>query len=196
MKTFAAPAVCVLCLLFSGSNPVQSQEEPTIDGYVIRVASKSDFDVNGISVKCGAKTRSVALDPSGTGPANQGCPADRIAAVLEKEEYRLQPANRTALAALYGGMILPFAGPALQVGGLALASQTIAEAEHQCERVGVGLLHDAGYDIDQAPLAWWLLAKKKPSPLSEIPISDRASYVYRMLGESWSNPAIFNPPKP
>ena len=35
----------------------QQQEDPVIDGYVTRVASNSDFDVNGYRVLCGVGTQ-------------------------------------------------------------------------------------------------------------------------------------------
>jgi hypothetical protein len=59
--------------------------------------------------------------------------------------------------------------------------------QHQSGRVSLGLLKNAGYDIDQAPVAWWLLASRKPRPVSEIAIPDRATYLYRTLGEVWHN---------
>jgi len=122
--------------------------------------------------------------------------ADSIAAVVEKELYRLLPASRTAQALFYGGMAVPFAGPAISVGGLVIAHQTAAEAQHQCERVSLGLLHDAGYDIDQAPQAWWLLSSRKPKPIAEIGLPARAAYLYRILGETWHIPALSDAPKP
>jgi len=51
------------------------------------------------------------------------------------------------------------------------------------------LLHDVGYDIDQAPVAWWLLDPISQQPLTDIEIPDRANYLYSILGETWHNPA-------
>lgn len=102
----------------------------------------------------------------------------------------MQPETRAAKAALYGGMLVPFAGLAIQLGGMASAQETVASAERQVERVSLGLLHDAGYDIDQAPMAWRLLASKKSVPVSQISFPDRAAYLYRIHEEAWHNPAI------
>jgi hypothetical protein len=51
--------------------------------------------------------------------------------------------------------------------------------------VSLSLLHDAGYDVQQAPLAWWLLAPKKPKDITDVPLPRRAEYLYRIIGETW-----------
>ena len=115
--------------------------------------------------------------------------ADNIATAIERQTYRSIPAGRALLAGEVGaaavGAVVPgaFVVPSiLQVGG----GQTIrVKAEEQSGRVSLGLLHDAGYDLDQAPLAWWLLAPKNPQPIAEISLPFRAEYLYRVLGESW-----------
>jgi len=118
--------------------------------------------------------------------------ADNIACALERQAYRSLPAARTLTAGQIGadaaGIFVPGAGliaPALGIGG----SKAIeARQEKQSGRVSLSLLHDAGYDIDQAPIAWWLLASKQPKPISEIPLPERAANLYRVLGEVWNNP--------
>jgi predicted Zn-dependent protease len=115
--------------------------------------------------------------------------ADNIACALEKQTYRMQPANRAATGAFWGGALVPFAGPVISVGAMASAHDLLVKTEQQSGRVALRLMHDAGYDIDQAPLAWWLLAPKNPKPLLEIQLPDRAAYLYRILVESWHNPA-------
>ncbi|HEX4308432.1 MAG TPA: hypothetical protein VHZ25_00325 [Acidobacteriaceae bacterium] len=120
--------------------------------------------------------------------------ADAIACVLEKQTYRM----RAASTAITTGNVISWAqflpvvgGPAALVGIGAGASQAIAmrKEEHQSARVSLGLLRDAGYDVDQAPLAWWLLASRKPRPLNRIDMPDRTSYLYRTLGDLWRSPA-------
>ena len=115
--------------------------------------------------------------------------ADNMASALEKEEYRLQPAAERAEEEFFGGMLVPFAGPVIQLAGMGSYAKTLSRAEQQTERVSLSLMHDAGYDIDQAPVAWWLLAPKKPEPISEIALPDRAAYLYSILGAVWRNPA-------
>jgi hypothetical protein len=118
--------------------------------------------------------------------------ADNIAAVLERQDYRDLPAARTLgagmLAADAAGFFVPGVGlmaPALDYGG---SGAMRVKAEEQSGRVALGLLHDAGYNIDQAPVAWWLLASKTPKPISEIPLPRRAAYLYKILGECWNSP--------
>ncbi|HEV2322592.1 MAG TPA: DUF5666 domain-containing protein [Terracidiphilus sp.] len=118
--------------------------------------------------------------------------ADNIATVLERQDYRFLPEKRAknagAWAADAAGIFVPGAGllaPALCYGGGAAMD---IKAEDQSGRVALGLLHDAGYDIDQAPMAWWLLSSDTPEPISKIPPPHRAAYLYRILGECWNNP--------
>jgi len=119
--------------------------------------------------------------------------ADAIACALEKQTYRM----RNADAAITAGNVASWASFVPVIGlPIALASTgtgttqlfIILKEEHQSGRVSLGLLKDAGYDIDQAPVAWWLLASKKPLPLTKIPVPDRSIYLYRTLGEVWHNP--------
>lgn len=121
--------------------------------------------------------------------------ADNIACALERQQYRSQAALRWAAAATLGEWAsLPFgapgilAGDALTFGGMETESEIAVRNLEQSGRVSLELLHDAGYDIDQAPVAWWLLAPKKPKPVSKIELPDRAAYLYYMLGEIWHNP--------
>ena len=124
--------------------------------------------------------------------------ADNMACALEKQQYRNAPAIEALSAATWGadvaGIFIP--GVGLIGTGTSIAAQDLAtKTEDQSGRVSLGLLHDAGYDLDQAPMAWWLLASRKPEPTLRIPMPHRAAYLYRALGENWQNPAA-DPPKP
>lgn len=120
--------------------------------------------------------------------------ADAVASVLEKQTYRM----RVASAVTKGGTVASWAGIVPVVGGpitLATigtgtsAAVVARKEEHQSGRVSLDLLIDAGYDIDEAPVAWWLLATKKPKPLDQIPMPERSAYLYRTLAEFWSSAA-------
>jgi hypothetical protein len=119
--------------------------------------------------------------------------ADAIACALEKQSYRMRIADAAITAgnvASWAGVVVPvIALPAALAGTGSGTGQlvVIRKEEHQSGRVSLGLLKDAGYDIDQAPLAWWLLASKKPRPVTKIAMPDRAIYLYRALGEVWNN---------
>ncbi len=122
--------------------------------------------------------------------------ADSIACAIERQEYRLRPEKRVAEAVVIAG-IFPGGGLAgdlvrgsMITGGEAGYSKIQSEWEGQSGRVSLELLHDAGYDIDQAPIAWWLLSSWDQEPISQIDLPDRAKYLYLVLGEIWHNPNV------
>jgi hypothetical protein len=126
--------------------------------------------------------------------------ADSIACVLEKQEYRTQPEREAAGVGAAGGAVaatalkaVPLAAPILLAGaaGLGAIEEKMME---QSGRVSLDLLAAAGYDIHQAPLAWWLLGSAKQKPVLDIPLPERAAYLYRMLGEEWRNPGGVHSP--
>jgi hypothetical protein len=126
--------------------------------------------------------------------------ADNIACALERQQYRSQAALRWAAAATLGEWAsLPIGGPAIlageavTVGGMETSSDIAARNLEQSGRVSLELLNDAGYDIDQAPMAWWLLDPKGPKPVAEVAMPPRAAYLYWVLGETWHNPAANAP---
>jgi hypothetical protein len=60
-----------------------------------------------------------------------------------------------------------------------------AQAEEQSGRVSLGLMHDAGYDITQAPEAWWTLATRPGNSSHQHSAPDRANNLYYALGTTW-----------
>jgi hypothetical protein len=119
--------------------------------------------------------------------------ADNIACALERQEYRVKPAAHAATAAQVGAdvaeVFVPFVGPAIQVATIGGASEVLRRQQEQSGRVSLRLLNDAGYDIRQAPLAWWRLATLKNEPVKALSMPDRAAYLYKTLGEHWSSGA-------
>jgi len=118
--------------------------------------------------------------------------ADRIACVLERQSYRDLPPSRALAASEVGAAVVAAFVPGgylaeSMIGGTRDEKQ--ASVAEQSGRVSLDLLKDAGYDIDQAPIAWWLIATNKPKPLTKVDMPDRAIYLYRILGESWNSPA-------
>jgi Domain of unknown function (DUF5666) len=111
--------------------------------------------------------------------------ADGIARVLERSQYRMHDVLSEATIGSY--MVF---NPAI-AAAIAAESRSLANSKEQAQsvRVSLGLLHDAGYDIDQAPIAWWLLAPKTPKPIDDTPLPARVGRLYRLLGEEWHNPA-------
>jgi hypothetical protein len=120
--------------------------------------------------------------------------ADNIITAMDQQSYRQLPAVRTMQAAnsasLIGGLFVP--GLSLATSGVSygVGSRMRRLALEQSGRGSLCLLHDAGYDIDEAPHTWWLLAPNKPlkdpTNLAEAPLPDRAAYLYRMLGTTWN----------
>jgi len=108
--------------------------------------------------------------------------ADNIACALERQEYRLSPSSGVTSAAIF----------ALEVSdpfglGIAEAAKMQTYVLNQSGRVSLTLLHDAGYDIYQAPRAWWRLAPADVSQLPLTPAPERAVYLYQMLGALWGH---------
>lgn len=112
--------------------------------------------------------------------------ADNMAAVLEKQSYRLLPASTTLSAvngaSLVGAFFVP--GLGLGSGATALASHKIStDLLNQSGRVSLCLMHDSGYDVTQAPIAWRTLYSKN----SNSAIPSRAINLYRTIGLVWHN---------
>lgn len=116
--------------------------------------------------------------------------ADGIACALERQTYRNEGKIRTVYASTAAAAFVPYvrygAGTGFQV-----AEDIQTREMRQRDRVSLWLLHDAGYDIDQAPMAWWLLAldPKSINPMEKDDVPDRTAYLYGILGETWHNPA-------
>jgi predicted Zn-dependent protease len=122
--------------------------------------------------------------------------ADNIATVLEKQHYRLLPAMHAMtaanLASLAAGVVVPGIASTSAVGassiGTSVATKSIqTDLLNQSGRVSLGLLHDAGYDINQAPMTWWLLAANAADKLPSTPLPLRAANLYKSIGSTWRN---------
>jgi hypothetical protein len=87
--------------------------------------------------------------------------ASSVADVLEKRAYRSQANRRNGKKEEIASGISGFSvfGP-VSIGGLEVEDLYERSAEDQSGRVRLGLLHDAAYDINQAPIAWWHLRTK------------------------------------
>lgn len=115
--------------------------------------------------------------------------ADNIAENLEKDVLHMVSVGRKVLAADIAGDVagafVPGLGLATNLAGGGAGSHAQNLELQQSGRVSLCLLHDAGYNIDQAPLAWWLLAAKPGKPLDQVAIPPRAATLYTMLGTTW-----------
>jgi len=119
--------------------------------------------------------------------------ADSIARALEKQQFRAEGEHFAATATTLAGLFVPYAGSGMIAGGSIAERKILTRAMEQSGRVSLTLLRDAGYELNQAPMAWWLLAADPPKTLSETEMPDRAGYLYRILGEAWNCPAASTP---
>ena len=126
--------------------------------------------------------------------------ANSIAVSLEKQAIDTQVSVKMLAATLgletAGVLCAPIA-----IGDLALQAALVPAAisnakaarlqDEERLRVSLFLLDDAGFDIYQAPHAWWLLSSKKKD-LSQIPLPRRAAYLYQVLGTAWHTRSMTN----
>jgi hypothetical protein len=117
--------------------------------------------------------------------------ADNIGTALEKQTYLAMPKNQAIVAANLGGTAAGFFVPGL---GLATGIATYSSAKtiysheiQQSGRVSLGLLHDAGYDINEAPLAWWTIAAKNAADPTITDPPNRSLNLYKTIGAVWHN---------
>ncbi len=117
--------------------------------------------------------------------------ADNMAVALEKQSYRLMPARETMgaanLATTAAGLFIPGVGLANGIATYTAEKKIETDLLNQSGRVSLGLLHDAGYDINQAPIAWWILAKDSHGDLATTSLPPRAANLYQSLGTTWRN---------
>ena len=115
--------------------------------------------------------------------------AGDIAEVMEEQAVRSVPGNRvrsgTKLAGAAAGFLIPGAGIATSIATGTSASIALHRQQEQSTRTALIWMQDAGYDIHEAPRAWWTLADKKHKPLSEVDMPYRTQYAYQMLGTAY-----------
>lgn len=123
--------------------------------------------------------------------------ADNIAEAIEKQSFRLIPAQHrmtaVEIAGAAGGLFVPGLGAATSITNSSVATHLLTLAEQQSGRVSLYYLHDAGFDLTEAPKAWWRLQAKPGKPLAQVPIPPRARNLFIELGTTWRN-AVQQPP--
>lgn len=112
-----------------------------------------------------------------------------VAGIIEHQPWRLrrdtEVINTATVAISVAAALNPFLLP-VAVGEAHADKEILLSAlTAQDARVSLWLLHDAGYDIRQAPIAFWLIASKKPKALADIPIPAEAQFLYMYLGLEW-----------
>jgi hypothetical protein len=112
--------------------------------------------------------------------------ADGIACILEKQELHADAKEDqlTGIEAI-AGTVVPVLGIATQIATSSAGGKLGDLRRNQSGRVSLTLLHDAGYDLAQAPIAWWLLASKTPQEVTNILMPRRAEYLYQFMSQTW-----------
>ena len=111
--------------------------------------------------------------------------ADNIASALEKQTFRSIPGNRARTAATLTTLLIPSVGLATQVG---TGVSAYNDSKHQLEQSGrnaLVLMHDAGFDVQQAPIAWWRLSSSKPDFMRDK-APYRAAYLFEVMATDWA----------
>lgn len=70
--------------------------------------------------------------------------------------------------------------------GTSSARRTLEKQFRQSARVSLSLMHEAGYDIGEAPIAWRRLAEKKGRPLADTALPKQSVNLYRDLSTTWN----------
>ncbi len=196
----------------------EQTKPPEITGYVTAVTSSTVFDVNGTHILCDSRFQvvdepkwhdaitlpnGIILIPRQVIERLQNDSqlatvlADNIACAIEKQTFREIPAKEKMTAAevagAAAGIFVPGLGLATDLANYKASAIMLRHTEEQSGRVSLVFLHDAGYDIHQAPVAWWLLAPKKPEKITEIPLPERSAYLYQVIGTTWRARSRGNP---
>lgn len=112
--------------------------------------------------------------------------ASSMASVLEKQAYREGSKLRKALVAEWiggGATFFLSTGPGVAVWATAhhIEHSTLLRLEGQTDRVSSELLSDAGYDVREAPIAWWKLNSKHPDELWLTEPPEKSGYLFGVL---------------
>jgi hypothetical protein len=120
--------------------------------------------------------------------------ADNIAENIEKDTLHMVSVGRKVLVADIAGDVagafVPGLGLATDLAGGGAAQHIYDLQLQQSGRVSLCLLHDAGYNLDEAPLAWWLLAAKPNRQLDQTKLPPRAATLYTMLATTWHTAVV------
>lgn len=117
--------------------------------------------------------------------------ATAIADVLQKQELRADAMKRKLLVADFVGDAAGLFVPGLSSATTITAQRTNQRLQHrlleQRSRESLCLLHDADFDLHEAPVAFWQMGQKKGKTLAETPMPEHARYLYQLLGTAWAS---------
>ena len=109
--------------------------------------------------------------------------------MLQKQSLRFLPTAKALTAAnitgVAAGLFVPFVGLGTTIGTSMKQNAVLKAAREQDQREAMCLLQDAGYDLTEAPMAWWLLHSNSKKPLPNGAMPPAAEYAYHLLGTAW-----------
>lgn len=112
-----------------------------------------------------------------------------VAEVLQKQELRARPTQGRMLAASIAGgavgLVIPGASLVPLLTNHAAEERLKRRIMQQNSREALCLLHDAGYDLREAPTMVWKLESKPGESLQDTHISEQVKYLYQLLGTVW-----------
>jgi len=112
-----------------------------------------------------------------------------VAQAIEKQSWHIQQNNRkflaTGIAGDIAGAFIPGVGLLTAIGTTSTGVHLEHQRQDQVSRVSLWYLHDGGFDIDEAPRAWWLLNSKKNKDLTQIKLPRRTGVMYDQIGTTW-----------
>lgn len=116
--------------------------------------------------------------------------ADGVAFDLQRQAVRLTNANRALLGAEAAGDVAGALVPGLNIPvlvGSGIAEHKLLVAmQKQRARIALAELNDAGYDLNQAPEAWRLLAPKNlPANLDTLKYPDLSVYQMNVIYQQY-----------
>ncbi len=116
--------------------------------------------------------------------------AEAVAQVLERELLTAAPKRASGMAMIaMGGMpfVGPLAGIAMESGGLYQMHNAGQVSQLQSERVSLSLMHDAGYDVREAPRAWQILSSKNPKDSVKSAPTEQSAYLLSIIGQEYAH---------
>jgi hypothetical protein len=121
--------------------------------------------------------------------------ADSIAVEMEAQDARMlqgiRPTRKHATKelAIDAGEVMAIGGTETLAANMLVEHHRFAKEQRQSARVSLSLMHDAGYDVAQAPIAWWRLSEGTEKSLAETSLPRQSVNLYRDLSTMWSTTA-------
>ncbi len=115
--------------------------------------------------------------------------ANSIAEVLEKQSvHNVSVGRKTLLANLTGetvGALVPGVGLATIIATNRIGNHILTLEQQQGSRVSLCFMHDAGYNLEEAPEAWHILSAHPGKDVNGKKITPRADSLFIYLDAYW-----------